>query len=326
MAPIIEAHNLKKIFRTGHGKNRRVVEALRGVDLTVEEGEFFGLLGPNGAGKTTLIQCLTTLLLPTDGGGSINGYDILLQPREVRASIGCMLTGERSIYWKLTGRENLDYFGALYHMPKPERKERIGSLIDLLDLKDFLDRRVETYSSGQKMKIAFAKSIITDPPVLVLDEPTITLDVHAARELRSIVADLNRKGTTVVYTTHLMFEAEELCTRVAIIDDGSIKAQGTVEELKANIEGDRVITIGIHTIPQEVISDIETLGGVKRCILDQRGDEREILITCRRPKEILPEVIQALSASGALIKSVEVESVTLETAFLRLTGKTLVES
>jgi len=323
MSSIIEIRDLAKTYRVGHGKRKRVVEALRGVDLTIEEGEFFGLLGPNGAGKTTLIQCLTTLLLPTRGGGSVNGYDLLREPRKVRASIGCMLTGERSIYWKLTGRENLDYFGALYHMPKSRRRERVDSLVGLLDMEEFLDRRVETYSSGQRMKVAFAKSIITDPPILVLDEPTITLDVHAARELRSIVSDLNHTGVTVVYTTHLMFEAEELCSRVAIIDDGAIKVLGTVEELKEESDEDRVIRIEAPIIPEDAISQIRALEEVRRCIVEYEGDRRELLITCHRPRDVLPDVIRTLAENGAAIKSVEVQPVTLETVFLRLTGRTL---
>ena len=331
MSSIIEVWDLAKAYRTSRGKHKRIIEALKGIDLQIEKGEFFGLLGPNGAGKTTFIQCLTTLLLPTRGGGIVCGYDILREPQKVRASIGCMLTGERSIYWKLTGRENLDYFGALYYMPSSQRRSRIEELKDMLDMKEFLDRRVETYSSGQKMKVAFAKALIADPPVLILDEPTITLDVHASRELRAITKGINRNGTTVLYTTHLMFEAEELCDRVAIMDDGVIKSLGTVDELKDTMGSgeDRIIRIEVPIVPDSALPRIEELEGITRCIVKSamdNGGERELLLTCRRPRDVLPAAIKILADSGAAIKAVEVEPITLETVFIRLTGRTLEES
>src|SRR3990172_8103040 len=153
----------------------RRVEALRQVSLEISQGEIFGLLGPNGAGKTTLIKCLTTLLIPSSGDAWIHGFHIVKQENQVRAAVGCMLMGERGLYWKLTGRENLEYFGALYHLFPRERKNRSAEIIKLLDLGDIADRTVETYSSGQKMKLAFGKALINDAPLLVLDEPTNTL-------------------------------------------------------------------------------------------------------------------------------------------------------
>ncbi len=212
MRHVIETEGIRKTYISkGKGlfrREKREVEALRGIDLKVKKGEIFGLLGPNGAGKTTFIKILTTLLLPTSGKAWVNGYDVIKEERKVRASIGCMLMGERGLYWKLTGRENLDYFGALYYVPKKVRKQRIEYLIDLLDLGDFIDRTVETYSSGQKMIVSFAKALINDAPTLFLDEPTIAMDVHAARKLREVVKDLNRQGKTIIYTTHLMHEAD----------------------------------------------------------------------------------------------------------------------
>src|SRR5881409_605469 len=223
--PIIKADKLSKTFiskerKKGQRKRKKEVIALKSVDLEVFDGEVFGLLGPNGAGKTTLIKILTTLLIPTSGTAWVNGYNISKEEDEVRASIGCMLMGDRGLYWKLTGRENLDYFGALYHVPKADRTKQIESLTDLLKLGDFIDRTVETYSSGQRMIVAFAKSLVNDAPIMFLDEPTVTMDVPTARELRKIVRDQNDAGKTILYTTHLMHEAEELCDRVAIIDHG----------------------------------------------------------------------------------------------------------
>src|SRR2546425_2050445 len=212
--PIIKAEGLSKTFiskerKKGQRKRKKEVVALKSVDLEVFDGEVFGLLGPNGAGKTTLIKILTTLLIPTSGTAWVNGYNISKEEDEVRASIGCMLMGDRGLYWKLTGRANLDYFGALYHVPKADRAKRIEELVALLKLGDFIDRTVETYSSGQRMIVAFAKSLVNDAPILFLDEPTVTMDVPTARELRRIAKDLNDRGKTMLYTTHLLHAAEE---------------------------------------------------------------------------------------------------------------------
>lgn len=241
----IQVENLSKTYQTRQRKGlfrsqKSAVEALKGINLEVQAGEIFGLLGPNGAGKTTLIKILTTLLLPTSGDAWINGFHIQRQENQVRSSVGCMLMGERGLYWKLTGRENLEYFGALYHLSPKQRKQRAGEIIDLLSMGDLADRAVETYSSGQKMKLAFGKALINDAPLLVLDEPTNTLDVPSASELRHIVRTLNQEGKTVVYTTHIMSEAETLCERVAIIDRGQLLALGTVSELKASLRQDQV--------------------------------------------------------------------------------------
>ena len=223
-----EVRARKGIFKS----EKRSVEALKGVSLEVNEGEIFGLLGPNGAGKTTLIKMLTTLLIPTSGDAWINGYNVIREENKVRASVGCMLMGERGLYWKLTGRENLEYFGALYHLDPPARRKRANQIIDLLKLGEIAERMVESYSSGQKMNLAFGKALINDAPLLVLDEPTNTLDVPSASELRSIVRQQNAQGKTIIYTTHIMSEAETLCDRVAIIDRGELLALGTVDELE----------------------------------------------------------------------------------------------
>ncbi|MCS6911182.1 MAG: ABC transporter ATP-binding protein, partial [Anaerolineales bacterium] len=219
------------------------VPALKSISLEIRPGEIFGLLGPNGAGKTTLIKCLTTLLLPTAGRAWVNGFELTKQDNAIRATTGCMLMGERGLYWKLTARENLVFFGALYHLSPADRRRRADALIEKLGLGDIADRAVESYSSGQRMKVAFAKALINDAPLLILDEPTNTLDVPSARELRAVVRELNAQGKTVIYTTHIMTEAETLCDRVAIIDRGEVLALGTVPELKASLKREAVIRV-----------------------------------------------------------------------------------
>ena len=324
---IIRTEKLSKNFvskdRKGFRSKKKKVEALKDVDLEIAEGEIFGLLGPNGAGKTTLIKCLTTLLIPTSGKAWVNGFDILSQDNLVRASLGTMLMGERGLYWKLTGRENLDYFGALYHVPKEVRKRRIEELKELLELEEFLDRSVETYSSGQKMILAFAKALINEAPILILDEPTVTMDVPTARKLRRIVLDLNERGHTILYTTHLMAEAEELCDRVAIIDHGEIIAYGTPDALKASLVTEETITLeGI--IPQEVTEQIRSIAGVKAATVTSEEDGRtSVSIITENSRRLLPKIIEKVVGNGATVDFIKPHEVTLEDVFIAKTGRAL---
>jgi ABC-2 type transport system ATP-binding protein len=303
---------------------KRAVEALRGVTLDVQAGEIFGLLGPNGAGKTTLIKILTTLLLPTSGDVWVNGYHVRKQENQVRATVGCMLMGERGLYWKLTGRENLDYFGALYHLPPAARRRRSKEIIDLLALGDLADRTVETYSSGQKMKLAFGKALINDAPLLVLDEPTNTLDVPSASELRAIVRDLNDQGKTIIYTTHIMAEAETLCDRVAIIDHGQLLALGAIDELKASLEREQVVRIE-GVISSRALDAVRQVPGVRQATRTSMEGTELLTVVSTNGHGNLPLLIAALSQAGALIQKISPEEVTLEDVFIAKTGRTLAE-
>lgn len=325
----VQVENLSKTYRVRQRKGlfkseNSSVEALHAINLTVEKGEIFGLLGPNGAGKTTLIKILTTLLLPSMGNIWVNGYNILKQENEVRASVGCMLMGERGLYWKLTARENLEYFGALYHLSPVDRKLRCNQILDLLALNDLADRTVETYSSGQKMKLAFGKALVNDAPILVLDEPTNTLDVPSASELRAIVRDLHAQGKTIIYTTHIMAEAETLCDRVAIIDHGQLLALGTVAELKASLRSNQVTRIeGI--ISAKATESVHQLPGVKRATRAAQNGSEVLTIVSEMGTENLPQLIETLSKAGAVIQKIIPEEVTLEDVFIAKTGRTLAE-
>lgn len=300
------------------------VQALKEVNLEIEPGEIYGLLGPNGAGKTTLIKCLTTLLLPTSGRAWINGFQLTKEDDAIRATVGCMLMGERGLYWKLTGRENLVFFGALYHLHPQERKRRAEQLIERLDLEEFVDRPVESYSSGQKMKLAFAKSLINDAPILILDEPTNTLDLPSARELRAIVRELNQAGKTVIYTTHIMAEAETMCDRVAIIDRGQVIAQGTVPELKRSIGREEVIRLE-GVISGEASEAVKSLAGISQTALTSVNGHNQLTVVTPNQHAILPRVIETLSSHGAVLRRIAPEEVTLEDVFIARTGRTLAE-
>jgi ABC-2 type transport system ATP-binding protein len=319
LAKTYEIKQRKGLFKS----EAKQVQALKSISLEIKPGEVFGLLGPNGAGKTTLIKCLTTLLLPSSGRAFINGYELTKQDNAIRATVGCMLMGERGLYWKLSGRENLIFFGALYHLSPIDRKKRTEEIIEKLNLGEIADRAVETYSSGQKMKLAFAKALINDAPLLILDEPTNTLDVPSAHELRAVVRDLNREGKTVIYTTHIMAEAETLCERVAIVDRGEVLALGTVNELKASVQRETVIRIE-GVISAKAAHAVEALQGVTRIAVTQ-SEGRTQLTVVTDDKNILPRLIETLSAHQAVMQKISPEEMTLEDVFIARTGRTLAD-
>ena len=325
----VRIENLTKVYHTKQRKGlfraeAKTVEALKGVSFEIKPGEIFGLLGPNGAGKTTLIKCLTTLLLPTSGAAWINGYQLTKEDNQVRATVGCMLMGERGLYWKLTGRENLEFFGALYHLSPAARRRRADEIIARLNLGELAERAVESYSSGQKMKFAFAKALINDAPLLILDEPTNTLDLPSARELRAVVRELNRQGKTVIYTTHIMAEAETMCDRVAIIDRGEVLALGAVAELKQSLGREEAIRIeGVISSPAS--QAVENLPGVNRAALASVNGHTELTVVTQDQRALLPRLIETLAAHNAVVQKIVPQEVTLEDVFIARTGRTLAE-
>ncbi len=328
---IVIAENLTKTYitKTPVGflrKKTRVIRALRGVSLTVNEGEIFGLLGPNGAGKTTLIKILTTLLIPDSGRAWVLGYDVVRQPNEVRRRVGVMLMGERALYWKLTGRENLEFFGSLYKVPRGVLSDRIRWIIDFLGLQEFADRLVETYSSGQRVLLAFAKALINDALLLFLDEPTVALDPRRALDIRMKILELRNEGKTIFLTTHMMHEAEELCDRVAIIDEGKIVAIGRPDELKDALRGRSAIEVDLSGGNIDAIVDsVGAVEGVERVawsvVSSERGQVVRIRAICDSPRMVLPEVIERILTCGGKILYVKPEEPTLEDVFLHYTGK-----
>ena len=333
MAEIIKAENIVKKYETKlpaglFRRKKKIVHALKGVSLSVNEGEIFGLLGPNGAGKTTLIKILTTLLLPDSGKAYVLGYDVIKQPNEVKKRIGVMLMGERALYWKLTGRENLEFFGALYKVPPAILRDRIEYVIDFLGLQDFVDRLVETYSSGQRVLLAFAKALINDAPLLFLDEPTVALDPRRSVEIRRKIRELREEGKTIFLTTHIMQEAEELCDRVAIIDEGKIVAMGTPDGLKSALRGRSAVEVDLLTENVEaIVGQINAIDGVHRTawsiVQSERGRAIRIRAICDSPREILPRIVEILLNNGAKIYYIKPEEPTLEDVFLHYTGKLL---
>ena len=244
MVKAVEVKDLRKVFISKKKKLFRTVEkkefiAVEGVGFHIDKGEVFGLLGPNGAGKTTTIKMITGLLRPTSGTVHVNGVDVDKKPMEALGNIGTVLAGDRSIYWKLTGRENLEYFAALYGCNRKEAVKRAEKILQKLQFGEKADELVEKYSTGMKQKIALGKALIPEAPVVLLDEPTLGLDPQSALNLREIILEIKKEGKAVLLTTHYMEEADFLCDRVAIIDGGKIIALDTPENLKNSIKDDK---------------------------------------------------------------------------------------
>src|SRR5436190_10793455 len=219
----IEAANLRRTYQTTTGFPRRrsvEIEAVRGISFEVAEGELFGLLGPNGAGKTTTIKMLITLLLPTAGEARVLGHDVVREAREVRKRIGYVFGGDRGLYERLSGLDNLRYFAELYGVTGKAQRLRIREVLELVGLEGRESERVEGYSRGMRQRLHIARGILHDPEVVFLDEPTIGVDPVGARELRATISELVSAGKTVLLTTHYMFEADTLCDRIAVIARG----------------------------------------------------------------------------------------------------------
>jgi sodium transport system ATP-binding protein len=223
---MVRVEGLQKSF---WDESRGEVRAVDGIDFDCRPGEIFGLLGANGAGKTTTLRMLATILKPTGGQASLNGHDVLTDPEAVRRSLG-FFSASTALYPRLTGRETLEFFARINRYPSDRVAERVDSLIERFGIAEYANARVEKLSSGMKQKISIARTIAHDPPVLIFDEPTVGLDVMAAIEMQHVVGELRDEGKTIIFSTHIMSEAQKLCDRIGIIHRGRILALGTLEE------------------------------------------------------------------------------------------------
>ncbi|WP_413356362.1 ABC transporter ATP-binding protein [Robertmurraya sp. 2P01SA] len=229
---MIEVNNLVRVYKVKHKRKKEIKQALKGVSFVVREGEIFGLLGPNGAGKTTAIKVLTTLLTPTSGDVKIMNRDVVTDGDFIRSQINFMFGGEKGVYGRLTAWEYLKYFACLYKVPQVEQNGRIEELLNLVELGDNKDHKIYTFSKGMIQRIHIARALINNPQILFLDEPTIGLDPIVAENIRKIIENLSKNNITVILTTHYMKEADDLCDRIGIINQGEIKAIGTPKEIK----------------------------------------------------------------------------------------------
>jgi len=304
----VQTEGLRKSFGS--------TKALDGLDLTVPEGTILGLLGPNGAGKTTAVRILTTLLIPDAGRAVVAGVDVLAQPTKARRLMG--LTGQfAAVDDYLTGRENLIMFGRLYHLSRAEAKRRADELLERFDLTDAAGRLAKTYSGGMRRRLDIASSLVFRPPVLFLDEPTTGLDPRSRLGMWQVIEDLVRDGTTMLLTTQYLEEADQLAHSIAVIDAGRVIAEGTSNDLKAQVGGTRLVLVIEST--QEVARAVE----IMRKVGDGTEPTLEGLTVCVPVTEgagVFAEVVRDLDAASVRIADLGLRRPTLDDVFLRLTG------
>ena len=321
LPPAIAAHGVRRVYDA----KPEPVTALAGVDLEVAPGEFFGLLGPNGAGKTTLIKILTTLLLPTSGEARIFGFDVATDTRRIRRIMNMVAGGEQSGYGILTVREQLWMFSQFYGLPSREGWTRVDQLIEAVGLSEQRLQRVSTLSTGQRQKMNMARGLLNDPWILFLDEPTLGLDVAAARSIRELVLDWKAAvpGRTVLLTTHYMAEADELCERIAIVDRGRILAIGTPEELKRRVQRESIFRLELDRLDGGV-AQLARLPGVESAALAADTDtesQRVAVNLVLTDDAALGGVVTALGGTGSHILALRKSEPTLEDVFVELVGR-----
>jgi ABC-2 type transport system ATP-binding protein len=321
-AAAIEAVELRKTYVTTRGVFRRErVEraALKGTNLSIGRGELFGLLGPNGAGKTTMVKIFTTLLLPTSGLAGILGHDVVKDASAIRRRIGFVFGGERGLYWRLSGLDNLRYFADLYRIPPEVSRRRIPELLERLGLLGRERDKVEHYSRGMKQRLHLARGLLNDPEVLFLDEPTIGLDPVGARELRSIVRELADAGKTIFLTTHYMFEADAICDRIAVINHGEVLAEGTPSSIKRIVENQGVVEFEVAAIPADRLAALRALPGVSSVAVADHELAQVVTVHCARPTEVMTQL--GVLLEGIPLQKVSSREPTLEDAYVQLIGE-----
>jgi ABC-2 type transport system ATP-binding protein len=316
-SPMIATRGLARTFKT----RRATVEAVRGVDLVVRAGEIFGFLGPNGAGKTTTLRMLATLIAPTAGEATVAGADLRREPQLVRRRIGYVPQGGSTDPAE-TGRGELVLQGRLYGMSAKDAKARAADVLSALDLDGAADRPIQTYSGGMKRRLDVGLGIVHRPQVLFLDEPTTGLDPQARARMWDEIRTLREAGTTVFLTTHYLEEADALCDRLAIIDQGTIVAEGTSDELKRAVAGD-VVTIGVEGAGSRVLELVSVEPFVREASHDPESDLVRLYVD--RGEAAMPQLLRVLDAAGLAPSSIALHKPSLDDVFLRQTGRSLRE-
>jgi ABC-2 type transport system ATP-binding protein len=305
---MISVSNLKKIFDT--------VDALKGISFNIPQGECYGLLGPNGAGKTTTISIMSTLIEPNDGEVNIAGYDLKKNPLDCKKNIG-VVTQEIALYNEFSAYDNLIFWGGMYKIPGKELEERIDETLDLLGLTDRKNDKVKTYSGGMKRRINIASALLHRPKVLFMDEPTVGIDPQSRNLIFEVVEKLHNEGTTIIYTTHYMEEAERLCDRIGIMDNGEIIAQGTMKELKTLGSMKESVVISFINLTDKHYNMLE------KEWKDLQRFEDMIHFYSMNIQRDLSKIILKCNEVGLDIMHIDMRKINLETIFLSLTGKQL---
>ncbi len=311
---LVEARNLVKRYTADGPK------AVDNVSFEIRDGEIFSLLGPNGAGKTTTISMLSTLIRPTAGTALVNGYDIRTEPMAVRRSIG-VVPQDLALYGKLSGRENLRFWGEMRGLGGPALWEEIDEKLALMDLTDRAGDRAETYSGGMKRRLNLAIGMLGNPPLMMLDEPTVGIDPQSRRHILDYVRELNRAGAGTLYTTHYMEEAQELSDRIGIIDRGTLIALGTLQELTQMVGEHEMLRLQLYQpeAGQALVDGVRGLEGMHQA----SAADGEVVLSVAAVETTLPQVLTKAADLGLSIRNVEIREPNLETVFLHLTGRAL---
>ena len=326
----IETRNLKRIFkldRTARKEIGKTLIALEGVNLQVRHGEIFGLLGPNGAGKTTCIRILCTLLSPSSGVGLVDGFDVDKDIWKVRRIINMISGGETSGYGILTPRENLRLFTELYGIPWKIAKPRVEKMLKVVGLSKFKGVRVNKLSTGMRQRLNFARGFTTDPKVLFMDEPTVGLDVHSAIEIRSFIKQWMAENPekTILLTTHYMAEADELCDRIAIIDNGNVQVCDTPDNLKKLVKNETSLILTLSGVDAPPDSWSQLPGIVELTSSFDAENQTTQIRVLLESHEASGNIIAVVTADGRRLIDLRAEAPTLEDVFLKLTGRSLSE-
>jgi daunorubicin resistance ABC transporter ATP-binding subunit len=311
----IRTQDLRKTYKSARGD----VEAVRGIDLDIAQGEFFGLLGPNGAGKSTTIGMLTTLVHPTGGKAWVAGIDVTRDPVAVKRKIG-VVTQNNTLDMQLTVAENLEFRSRFFGLTARAAARRAAQLIDAFGLGDRRDAMADKLSGGQARRLLIARALVHRPDVMFLDEPTAGLDPQTRVNLWEILTVLHEQGQTILLTTHYMEEAEALCDRVAVVDHGKVLASGTIDELKDGAGADTVITVRYEgALPGGLAlpAGLETRPGISK--VETEGDQ--VRVFTREPDGVLGELVTAGASAGLTVSDAAQLKPSLETVFLNLTGR-----
>jgi len=321
----VETFDLTKIFENKEKGVKRRIKAVDHVNIKVKKGEFFGLLGPNGAGKTTLIKMLCTIILPTEGTAKVNGYDIIKEPHKVRSSFGWFHgeTGGRSLYWRLNAEDNLRFYAYLQNVPKDIAEKRIDALLEFFELTEDRKKLVKDYSTGMKVRVMLARALLHNPPILFMDEPTIGLDTISAVETRRLLKALNAElGKTIIFTSHNMFEVEQLCERIAIMKDGKIIVDASPSALRDMLRDIHAIEVEIKEA-DDLKGIVKILGGlpIVKQVIEVKNDPYNIVIRLQVEDEYdaIPIVANKLHSMNAKVLAVRRSEPTLEDIFVKLT-------
>lgn len=315
----ITCEGVRRVYHTKSAKSQRQdIVALDGIDLSVPRGSVFGLLGPNGAGKTTAVRILATLLTPTSGRAFVLGYDVVREASRVRGHIGLILGGDRGLYGRLSGRQNLLYHGAINKMKPAIARARASEVLELVGLTERADSLTETYSRGMRQRLHVARGLMTDPEVLFMDEPTIGLDPIGAQELRRLIPTLAKEGKTILLTTHYMFEADQLCDHVVMLKRGSLAAEGTPSDIKRKFSKIRVVEVILSAPVPNIVEGISSIEGVQQVELGVEGLMQRLSVQVHADHD-LKESIGTAIGHGWIQSLVEREP-TLEEAYVNLLG------